>query len=154
MNHQEVIRKMVESGWNKGDAKAFEECIAADAQVHDPTVPNAQPGPSTVMGQMKLYRGAFPDMRMTIDQQLVDGDCVVTRWTCRGTHSAPLMGSPATNRKITVTGIQIDRFRGDKIVESWVNWDTSGMLQQIGLMPQMTAPTSGAAVGRTPAVHK
>jgi steroid delta-isomerase-like uncharacterized protein len=153
MDNKEVVRRVMDGVWNQGNAKVAEECIAADCRTHDPSVPNAQPGPGVLVEQMKTYRGAFPDMKMTIDQQFAEGDCVITRWTCRGTHTGSLAGVPASQRKVTVTGIQIDKFRGDKIVESWANWDLAGLMQQIGVMPPI-GTTTGTSASRGAAIHK
>ena len=60
---------------------------------------------------------------------------MVTRWTARGTHQAELKGIGPTNKQVTVTGIGIDRIVGGKLEESWVNWDTLGMMQQLGVVP-------------------
>jgi steroid delta-isomerase-like uncharacterized protein len=153
MDKKDVVRRLMDGIWNQGNTKVAEECIASDARLHDPSMPNAQPGPGALVEQMQTYRGAFPDMKMSIDQQLTDGDCVITRWTCRGTHTGSLAGAPASHRKVTVTGIQIDKFRGDKIGETWVNWDLAGLMQQIGVMPPL-GTTTGAGASRGAAIHK
>jgi predicted ester cyclase len=57
----------------------------------------------------------------------------VTRWTAHGTHQGELMGIPATEKQAVVTGIAINRFAEDKIVEAWNNWDGLGMMQQLGV---------------------
>lgn len=75
---------------------------------------------------------AFPDIHTTLDDILVDGDKVVTRWTNRGTHTAPFMGVAPTGRQVSYTGISIDRLETGKIVESWRNSDILGVLRQIG----------------------
>jgi steroid delta-isomerase-like uncharacterized protein len=153
MDYKETIRRLTESAWNQGDTKVVEQYLTSDWRLHDPTVPNAQPGPAQMIEMIKQYRAAFPDMKMTIDQLLVEGDYVVARWTSRGTHNGALFGAAPSHRKVTVTGIQIDRFKGDKIVESWVNWDTAGMMQQIGVMPPLGTGASTTAA-RGAGVHK
>ena len=67
----------------------------------------------------EMFLAAFPDTSYTIEQQVAEGDLVVTRWTARGTHEGELMGIPATQKSVEVTGIAIDRFSDGKIVESW-----------------------------------
>jgi predicted ester cyclase len=153
MDYKETVRRLVDSGWNQGNTKIAEECLTSDWKMHDPTVPNAQPGPAQMNEMIKQYRAAFSDMKMTIDQQFVDGDCVITRWTSRGTHNGPLFGAAPSHRKVTVTGIEIDRFQGNKIAESWVNWDTAGMMQQIGVMPPLGTGVSTTAA-RGAGLHK
>ncbi|HXY84744.1 MAG TPA: ester cyclase, partial [Gaiellaceae bacterium] len=60
-----------------------------------------------------------------------------TRWSARGTHKGDLFGLSPTGKEGTVTGITIDRFEGGKVVESWTNWDTLGLMQQLGIVPSM-----------------
>ena len=92
-------------------------------------------GPEGTKQLVTVYRNAFPDLRFTIDEQIAEGDKVVTRWTGYGTHKAELVGIPATGKSSTVTGIAIDRIVNGKIVESWGIFDQFGMLQQLGVIP-------------------
>ena len=101
----------------------------------DPALPEPVNGPKGLIEAARGYRDAFPDLRMTADQSIAEGDYVATRWTGRGTHKGELFGIPATGKEATVTGISIDRWADGKIVESWTNWDTLGLLQQIGAVP-------------------
>ena len=81
-----------------------------------------------------MYRSAFPDAHFTIEDQIVEGDKVVTRYTATGTQKGELMGIPPTERRVTVTGINITRLDGGKIVEGWTNFDALGMLQQLDVI--------------------
>jgi steroid delta-isomerase-like uncharacterized protein len=85
---------------------------------------------------------AFPDGRMEVDAQIAEGDLVVTRWTATATHLGDLLGIPPTGQSVVVSGINVDRVAGDKIVEVWSQFDQVGMLQQLGVMP---APGVGAS---------
>ena len=82
-----------------------------------------------------LYH-AFPDLEHTIEDQIADGDKVVTRWIARGTHRGELMGIEPTERAIDFGGINIYRLDGDKLTESHVSWDIHGLLQQLGAVPE------------------
>ena len=82
-----------------------------------------------------MYFSAFPDLHLTIEDQIAEGDKVVTRWTARGTHQGPFMGIPPTGKRAVVTGIAIDRFANGKFVENWNNGDDLGLLQQLGVVP-------------------
>ncbi len=82
-----------------------------------------------------MYRNAFPDFRITTEEQIADGDVVVTRWTGTGTHQGDLMGMPATGKEATTAGITIDRFAGGKLVAGWAIFDQLGLLQQLGAVP-------------------
>jgi steroid delta-isomerase-like uncharacterized protein len=80
------------------------------------------------------YRKAFPDHRLAIEDQIAEGDKVVTRWTTQGTHKADLPGIPATGKHVKITGITISRLSNGKIVEEWQNWDALGLLQQLDVV--------------------
>lgn len=123
--------------WEAGDLDGFDEIIAADAIDHDPQrpFPNEQ-GAAAAKKTAGMYLAAFPDTEYTVEQQVDEGDLVVTRWTARGKQEGDLMGIPGTGKEVEVTGITIDRFSDGKIVESWTNWDTFGLLQQLGAVPQ------------------
>jgi steroid delta-isomerase-like uncharacterized protein len=84
---------------------------------------------------------AFPDLKLMVEDQIAEGDKVVTRWSATGTHQGELLGIPPTGKQTTATGITIDRIQGGKIVETWTHWDNLGLLQQLGVVPQMGAPT-------------
>jgi predicted ester cyclase len=85
------------------------------------------------------YRHAF-GVRVTIEQQLAEGDCVATRYTLRGNHRAEFMGIPPTGNEVTVAGICISRLRDGMIVEEWEVSDTLGALRQIGALPELATP--------------
>jgi predicted ester cyclase len=82
-----------------------------------------------------MFLTAIPDMKVTFDDQLVDGDTVVTRWTIKGTNDGPLMSMPATGKPVTASGISIDRVANGKVVEHWAQFDMLGMMQQLGATP-------------------
>ena len=84
---------------------------------------------------VETYRGAFPDLHMTIEDVIEQRDRVVIRWTGRGTHTGELNGLAPTDRTVEVTGITIQRIAGGRVAEAWSNWDTLGLLQQIGASP-------------------
>lgn len=94
--------------------------------------------------------GGFPDGQWAIEDQVAEGDRVVTRWTFTGTHAGTFMGIEATGRELHITGICIDRIAGGKIVEVWEEWDTLGMMQQLALLPQEaglgTSSSSSASI--------
>jgi predicted ester cyclase len=93
---------------------------------------------------VQIYRGAFPDVRLTINDQIAEGDIVVTRWTATGTHNGELMGIAPTSKRATVTGVDIDRYQGGKVVEAWASYDMLGLLQQLGVALSL-APAGATA---------
>ncbi len=84
-----------------------------------------------------MYKTAFPDLSATVEDEIAEGDKVVTRWTIRGTHQGEIEEfGPATGRQMELKGITIHRFEGDKIVEEWNRYDNLSVLQQLGLAPE------------------
>jgi predicted ester cyclase len=104
-------------------------------------MPDAQNGPAGLEQAVGIYRGAFSDLRLRIDDIVSDGDLVCIRWTSSGTNDGELMGMPATGKHATSTGISIDKIEDGKIVESWLEWDNAGLMQQLGV----GAPAEAAA---------
>jgi steroid delta-isomerase-like uncharacterized protein len=128
-------RRILEEIFGAGRYEIADELIAADAVGHDPALPEPVKGPEGLKEAARGYRAAFPDLKLTADTVIAEGDIVAIRWIARGTHKGDLFGIAPTGRETTVTGITIDRHAGGKIVESWTNWDTLGLLQQLGAVP-------------------
>ena len=140
-----LARRAIEEIWNQGKLVVIDELVASNATYHDPNVPGGKfTGPEGVKQFVQIYRGAFPDVRLTINDQIAEGDKVVTRWTATGTHKGQFMGIAPTNKHSTVTGVNIERFQNGKVVEGWANYDMFGMLQQMGVVPAL-APAGAKA---------
>ena len=120
-------------GLNRGDVSAADRAFAPDCVIHI----NGSPEPNLSLGGFKEMMsgllGAFPDLRLTIEDQIVAGEKVATRWTAEGTHGGHLGPVPATGRHIQVSGLILDRVVDGKVVERWEMWDQMAMLQQLGL---------------------
>ena len=82
-----------------------------------------------------MFLEAFPDQTLSIEDQFAEGNEVVTRWTFSGTHQGPLMGIPATGKRVELQGISIDRVEDGKVVEHWAQMDQVSLMQQLGVMP-------------------
>jgi len=132
-----LVRRWIEE-MNKGNLDIMDEIIAADYVYH-----NAFPPPEEVRGleeykqAMAGYFTAFPDVKITIEDQIAEGDKVVTRVTFSGSHKGELAGIDPTGKKVTIRAIFIVRFSEGKAVEEWENFDTHGMLRQIGAVPPL-----------------
>jgi steroid delta-isomerase-like uncharacterized protein len=126
-----IFRRIVEEGFNKGNLAIVDELVATNHVNHTDNVH----GPEEYKQFITMYRTAFPDLHMTIEDQIAEGNKVVNRWTSRGTHKGDLMGIPPTGKQTTVTGMYVARIIGGKIVEEWGNLDALGMMQQIGVVP-------------------
>jgi steroid delta-isomerase-like uncharacterized protein len=131
-----IARRGFEEIWGKGGFAVLDEIYAPNVVLHDPAAPGIQ-GHEGIKQLVTMNRGGFPDLRFTIEDQIAEGDKVVTRWMAGGTHQAEFNGIPATGTKASVGGITISRFAGGKIVEENTIWDTLGLLQQLGVVPSM-----------------
>lgn len=129
-----VIRGLVEGFWNKKDVKAFDDAFAARFVDRTP-MPGTDGTKEALKAVVLGIQAAVPDARTTLDDLVAEGDKVTWRWTFQGTHKGPLMGIPATGKRITLTGITIDRIAGGQIVERWHQIDTLSLMQQLGVIP-------------------
>ncbi len=131
-----IIRRFLMEAFGQGNLAVLDEILAPDQVSRGPSaLPGMPTGPEGSRMLITAYRSAFPDLSFTIEQQIAEGDTVVTRWTAHGTHNGELAGIPATGKQTTVVGLGVDRIENGKIVESWGIFDQFGMLQQIGVIP-------------------
>jgi steroid delta-isomerase-like uncharacterized protein len=134
-DNKALVRRWFEELFNQGNLAIADEIVAADHIYTDPSTPGLPPGPAAAKLTTDLYRSAFPDAHITIEDVVAEGDKVVTHWTARGTHKGDLFGVPATGKQATTTGMTVQRVAGAKIAETWQVWDTLGLLQQLGAIP-------------------
>jgi len=142
--NKRIARRVIEEVYNAGKLEAVDELIAPECVSYDVAMPEPIRGREGLKQQAQGYRSAFPDLRVTIDQQIAEGDSVCTRWSARGTHRGDLFGVAPTNREATTTGITIDKLRDGRIVESYTNWNTLGLMQQLGAIT-MPSPAEAKA---------
>ena len=121
----------------QGKLAVADEIFAAHHVVHDPHAPPGgwPDGPESLKKIAAPFHGAFPDLSVTIEDQIAEGDKVVTLWTAVGTNLGPLQGRPATGKKVRVTGANVARFSEGKIAESWFNFDMLTLLRHLGVIP-------------------
>ena len=129
-----LVRLLVEEGWNQANRDVIAATQAPTFIDHSapPGFPSDQAGARQIAA---MYLGAFPDLHLTLEDLIAEGDRVVARWSSRGTHRGEFMGLPPTGKVATSTGITILRVAGGKIIESWQNLDLLGLLQQLGAIP-------------------
>ena len=129
----DLISRFYEEAFNGGNAHVIRELIAPDHVSHLPTGDHY--GPEGVRIDVSCFRAAFPDLHIQIEEMIEADSRVVYRFTARGTHDGPFMGVPASGRKVEIQGIGIDRVREGKTVERWLQYDSAGLLQQLGAFP-------------------
>src|SRR4051794_27677984 len=118
------------------DDHALADTIFAPGVVFHGAVPDGDlRGIDALKGFLGAYRAAFPDAVSTVEDQVAEGDRVVTRWRARGTHAGTLGELPPTGRAFEVGGITIERFEDGRIAEIWVARDELGLLRQLGAIP-------------------
>jgi steroid delta-isomerase-like uncharacterized protein len=129
-----AVRRRYHDAWNAGDTDALDELMAAGVVNHSP-LPDQPEGVEGFKQAIRWMRAGVPDLLISIDSTVSQGDRVSTRWTGTGTHSGPLMGIPPTGKAVTVSGIDICRIADGRIAEYWQELDTLSMLQQLGVIP-------------------
>ncbi len=120
--------------FSSGNLEALEEVIAPDLVDHN-AAPGQAPGIEGTRQGFGMLRAAFPDLRITPEDLIGEGDLVVARLTVTGTHQGEFQGLPPTGKQVTMSGIEIVRLAGGKAVERWGEFDTLGLLQQLGAIP-------------------
>jgi len=135
--NKEIVRRALEEPWR--DMNVLDELLDGDYVGHDPALPEPIRGIRGAKENVSLYQSAFDGARITVMEQVAEGDLVASRWEGRGRHTGEMMGTPPTGRDVIVSGLTLSRLEGGKIVEEWTNWDTLGMLQQIGAVPAEVA---------------
>lgn len=128
-----IVRRFVAAA----DKLNFEEAttfISPEVMVHLA----GAPGPldfATFFQFGQMWHTAFPDEQTTFEDQIAEGDKVVSRMSSTATHTGNFQGIPPTGKQIKITGIWIDRISDGKIVERWGIVDQMGLMQQLGLIP-------------------
>ena len=130
-----IVRRFYDEFASQGNLSLADELVAEDFVDHNPGVPDIAPGREGMIQVFTAFRSAIPDMRMTVEDQVAEGDRVVSRATVSGTHQGELMGIPATGKSFSIGIIDILRLEGGKIAEHWGESDTMGMMQQLGVAP-------------------
>ena len=120
-------------GLNRRDVSVADKVFAADCVIHINGSPDRNLDLAGFKQMVAGLLAAFPDFHITIEDQIVVGDKVATRWVAEGTNRAALGSVPPTGRRVRVDGHILDRVTDGKVVERWEQWDQMGMLQQLGL---------------------
>jgi steroid delta-isomerase-like uncharacterized protein len=129
-----TFRRYVEEVGNEGNLDLADD-VFDRYLAHQPDGSVLERGPQDVKRFMGEFRSAFPDFHSTVEDQLAEGDKVVTRWRMRGTHEGEFRGIAPTGNELDITGMGIFRFSDGKVVESWDNFDQLGMMRQLGAIP-------------------
>jgi steroid delta-isomerase-like uncharacterized protein len=132
--NKDFIQVYTEDFWNNHNIAAFEKYFATDFIVH---FPDGDMNAEQYKGICQAYFAAFPDMHVTANDVLAEGDKVVKVWTVNSTNTGDFMGIPATGKPMVVKGMEVFRIADGMIAELWVSMDNLGMLIQLGAIPPM-----------------
>ncbi|MEK1887112.1 MAG: ester cyclase [Phyllobacterium sp.] len=124
------VRRVIEEIYNRGHLGIVDEVAASNLVIHASS--HDIRGREGAKQYVTALRGGFPNLHLTVEDQIAEGDMVVTRWTARGTHTGEFQGIPPTGREVRVAGTDIDRIIDGKTVECWVHMDQLGLMQQLG----------------------
>jgi steroid delta-isomerase-like uncharacterized protein len=133
--NEALVRRYVEEVYDQRKLEVVGEIFASDLTLHDPDLPGGARGPEGIKRVVETFVDAFPDLQVSLDEELSSGEKVVTRWTSRGTHRGELMGIAPTGNRVEVTAVGIWRVADGKIAEAWLVFDALGMMQQLGIAP-------------------
>ncbi len=131
---KEIVKRVFEEPWT-GKFDSIDEFVAPDFVGYDAAEPEPIKGPAGVKANVEKYLAGFSNARVTVEEQIAEGDTVATRWIGRGIHDGELAGVAPTGKEVTVKGLTFTRLESGKIVEEHTVWDTFGMLVQLGAVP-------------------
>ncbi len=122
---------------NQKNLDLIDDLVTDDFVEHEqmPGIPNI--GPKAVRQAFEIFFAAFPDIKITVDDTITEGDKVVTRGSMSGTHTGEFMGIPATDKSFSVGIMDIVEIHDGKATAHWGRTDVMGMMQQLGLAPEM-----------------
>lgn len=136
-----VLRRLLEEATNQGNLDLYDELCDPNYVFHDSFMPMR--GIEALKQSTRMFRAAFPDLHVTIEELIGEGETVVMRWTLRGTHQGEIMGIPPTDKQVTMTGISMSRFAGGKQAETWQSQDTLSLMRQLGVVPALERAVGG-----------
>ena len=136
-DNKAAARRLQEESFGGGKPELVDELLDPDFVRYDPYIEAGEVrGTQTVKDNIVWFRNAFPDLTCTVEEQVAEGDKVVSRWTLRGTHQGQFFGVAPAGNQVEFTGIQIDRFdESGKIVEERADFDLLGVIRQVGAIP-------------------
>jgi steroid delta-isomerase-like uncharacterized protein len=129
-----IIRQFYDRAWNSDDLTAYDELVTDDFVDHQ-AMPGLPSGREGFRQLQVVFRTAFPDVRVEVEDVVAEGELVAARWISTGTHQGPLFGIPPTGRPVRVTAMVVYRVEGGRLAEGWINRDDLGMMRQLGVVP-------------------
>jgi steroid delta-isomerase-like uncharacterized protein len=136
--NKKIAHEFFNAAWNRGDFDTLRRLAAEDSIDHSPM--GTEKGVESFLHVVTGFREAFPDVKLTIEDEIAEGDRVVHRWRLNGTSQKPFMGIPPTGKPTVFNGTTIVRLENGKVAERWASLDMLGLLTQLGAIPPMGGP--------------
>jgi steroid delta-isomerase-like uncharacterized protein len=136
--NKQLVRRFVDELLNDTNPAALGELVTEDFVLRLPGHAPIQ-GKESFREALSEWQSAFPDWQVSIEELIAEGDKVAGRWRCEGTHQGPLMGIPATGRRVCWTANDILRIEDQRIAENTVEENMLGLMQQLGAIAEPTA---------------
>lgn len=132
------VDRIIEEAWNEGNLEVIDELVAGDYELHVPSAPKEFRGPEGFKEFVRMYRTAFPDLTLSVEDRVVEGDKIADRIVSRGTHEGELMGIEPTGRETEITSMVIHHLEDGEVVADYGLLDNFGLLQQLGVVEPPT----------------
>ena len=129
-----LINRFYDEGWNANNLDVYDELVTDDFLDHQ-AIPGLPPGREGFKMLNAMFRSAMPDVWVTVDDIITDGDKVAARWTSTGTHQGDLFGIPPTGNAVKITATVVYRTENGRLAEGWINRDDFGLMRQLGVIP-------------------
>lgn len=131
-NNKEIAERWFEQVWNRKDEAAIDEMFPLDGRAYGfPEPDSVVEGPVAFKKLHRDFCGAFPDLHITLDDLIAEGDTVAVRWHVDATHRGDHLGFPATGKKASLTGMSFLTIRQDHIVDGWNQMDMAGLFRRL-----------------------
>jgi steroid delta-isomerase-like uncharacterized protein len=137
--NKSIVYRWVEEAWNHGNFSSAQSLYPSTYTLHDSSTPEPVVGPHALAAFIGVFRSGIPDLHMTVEQMVAEGEVVSWRFKVEGTQTGELFGTPPSGNRVVVTGTVTSRFENGKWAEDYSNFDLFGLLSQIGAIP---APAS------------
>lgn len=143
--NKNLVRYTIDEVWNKGNYSVLDEIIEPDFVIYSLSDGKKVIGRDGVINYLNAIKGAFPDIRFHIEDQVAEGDKVVTHWMAEGTHRGIFDGIPPSGKRLRITSIDIDYITNGRFSQCYANMNQFGLLQQLGVLGNDIARSDEAA---------
>ena len=143
-----IVASIVEF-WNTGNPEIAKKLYSEGAERRDPNQAQSARGPQEIARYVAEVHTGYPDFELKVNETVAEGNCLVTHWTCTGTHKGNFQGISPTGKRISISGLSFARMENDKIAEERVYFDRLAMLEQLGIAPPAMPGQGSAAMSST-----